>query len=81
MELRVQIPDSVIADLKAKLGHDIKVTDIARDALTLFNWAVQERAEDRFILSANRDGRDVARLALSSLDRVQPNKKAHAVNG
>ncbi|PWB81219.1 MAG: hypothetical protein C3F11_15745 [Methylocystaceae bacterium] len=68
VELRLQIPDELVEKLQAKLGERTKVTDIARDAITLFNWAVDERAKGRFVLSSGANGDDVARLTMPSLE-------------
>ena len=74
-ELRLQIPEDLVKRLQEKLGANMKVTDIARDALTLFNWAVQEKAKGREILSADEGGDDIRRLAMPSLENVPPPKK------
>ncbi len=70
-EVRVQIPDEVVSELQAKLGGGTKATDIAREAITLFNWAVEERSKGRVVLSSDQSGEKVARLAMPSLDRVK----------
>jgi len=70
MELRLQIPDDVVRRFQDKLGSDAKVTDIARDALTLYNWAIEERAKGRLILSAEEDGGKITRLAMPSLEKA-----------
>jgi hypothetical protein len=69
-ELRLQIPDELVAKLQEKLGSTTKVTDIARDAITLFNWAVDERAKGRLVLSTAAGGEDVARLTMPSLENA-----------
>jgi len=69
-EVRVQIPDEVIQKLQDKMGGNPKVTDIARDAFTLFNWAVDERAKGRLVLSSTEDGDKISRLAMPSLESV-----------
>jgi hypothetical protein len=69
-EVRVQIPDAVIQKLQDRLGNNAKVTDIARDALTLFNWAVEERAKGRVVLSSTEAGDKLSRLAMPSLENV-----------
>lgn len=74
MELRLQIPDDVVKKFQDKLGSDVKVTDIGRDALTLYNWALEERAKGNVVLSADEDGDKMTRLAMASLDRVAPEK-------
>jgi hypothetical protein len=67
-ELRLNIPDELIASISDKLGGTQKATDIARDAITLFNWAVSERAKGRLVLSSGDKGEDVARLTMPSLE-------------
>lgn len=69
-EVRLQIPDEVVTRLQDKLGGSTKATDIARDAITLYNWAVDERAKGRLILSSNGDGDQIHRLAMPSLESV-----------
>lgn len=70
-ELRVQIPDELVKQLQEKLGSGAKVTDIARDAITMFNWAVGERAKGRLVLSSDEDGEKMARLVMPSLENVK----------
>jgi hypothetical protein len=72
-EVRLQIPDSVVNELQSKLG-DLKVTDIAKEAVTLYNWAVEERAKGRVIQSADESGGMVARLAMPSIERAARSK-------
>ena len=73
-ELRLQIPDELIEKLQEKLGTKIKITDIARDALTLFNWAVNERAKGRLVLSSDEAGEKMTRLTMPSLEHVPSEK-------
>jgi hypothetical protein len=68
-EIRLQIPDEVVDKLRSKLG-DVKVTDIARDAISLYNWAVEERAKGNYVLSSDATGEQMTRLAMPSLDRA-----------
>ena len=69
-EFRLQVPDEFISKLQEKLGDNVKVTDIARDALTLFNWAVGERVKGRVVLSSDEEGEKMIRLTMPSLERV-----------
>jgi hypothetical protein len=64
-EVRMQIPEELVKKLQSKLGSDVKITDIVRDALTLFNWTV--KAEGREILTNKKD---LKVLAMPSLDKV-----------
>ena len=68
-ELRLQIPDELVKKLQDQLGN-AKITDIARDALTLFNWAVNERAKGRLLLSSDENGEKMTRLAMPSLESL-----------
>lgn len=71
MELRMQLDDEFIGDL-ARRTRLRSATEIVREALTIFNWAVRERGRGRVILSATPDGQNVERLAMHVLDRVEP---------
>jgi hypothetical protein len=70
-ELRLQIPDDLVEKLKKQLG-DVKITDVARDALTLYNWAVDERAGGNYILASDKSGEKMTRLAMPSIERAAP---------
>lgn len=70
MELRLQVNDDYINRLQSVLG--LKGSEVAREALTILNWAVQERLKGRVILSADSEGRNVARLAMPSLEKIAP---------
>ncbi len=74
-ELRLEVPDELVKKFQEKLGAGVKVTDIARDALTLFNWAFDERAKGRILLSSDETGEKQTRLAMPSLEKVSPKKE------
>ena len=40
-EVRVQVPDEIMAELKSTLGLRTN-TDIVEEALTMLNWAAEE---------------------------------------
>lgn len=69
-EIRLQIPDDVIDNFQSKLSERTKPTDIARDAMTLYNWAVNERAQGRVLLTSNADGTNFTKLAMPSLESI-----------
>lgn len=72
MELRLQVDDEFMRRLQDTMGAG-KATDITREALTLLNWAVDERAKGRVILSADPKGKEeLVRLAMPSLEKVPP---------
>jgi len=77
MELRIQVDDAFMKTLQDRLKTS-KATDVARDALTLLNWAVQEKRQGRDIASALKGGDVHTRLAMPSLDKVGPIDKSSA---
>ena len=86
-DIRCSIPDDFMRDLKRALGMHTS-TDVVQEAMTILAWAVEERRRGRVILSAQRNGTDVERLAMRSLARVLPEvnitilqpAKVHPVN-
>ena len=69
-EIRVGVDSNFLKRLQERLGVD-KGTDIARSALTLLDWASNEAANGRVILSSNEDGKDVHRLVMPELRTVK----------
>jgi hypothetical protein len=65
-DIRVQLPDEVMADLKSTLGLRTN-TELVQEALTMLNWAAEEKKKGRQIFSAKPDGKDITRLAMKSL--------------
>ena len=74
-EVRLTIPDAVVARLQRQIGDNVKVTDLARDAITLLNWAVDERAKGRLVLSTDASGSNAQRLAMTVLDTAAANSE------
>ena len=69
MEVRLLLDDEFIRALQEKLK--LRGTDIAREGITLLNWAIHEREQGRVILSAEPDGQNVARLAMPVLEQIR----------
>jgi hypothetical protein len=69
MQLKINIQDELVIELQRRLGYNNR-TDVIRDALAILNWPVQESANGRVILSANRDARDFSRLAMNPLEKL-----------
>lgn len=65
-EIRVQVPDEVIEKLKSTLNLRTNAA-VVEEALTILNWAAQEKARGRMILSSSPSGKDVTQLATKSL--------------
>ncbi len=69
-EVRFQIDDGWIDGLRRKIGVGSN-TEVAREALTLLNWAADERRHGRVILSADPEMKNqLVRLAMPVLDRI-----------
>ena len=72
MEVRLNIDDEFLKNIQEKMGTTAKATDITRDALTIFNWAVEEAAKGRAVLSVDKEsGEDIHRLIMPSLSQIQ----------
>ena len=71
MEIRLNIDDEFIRRLQEDLREG-RATEIAREALGLLRWAVDERQRNRVILSANPDGTNLNRLSMPILEKVAP---------
>ncbi len=71
-DIRVQIPNSVLGGLQQRLdNNNSKPTEIVRDAITLYNWAVEEAAKGRILFTSDDKGEGVTRLAMPSLEAVK----------
>ena len=65
-DIRVQVPDSFMSDLRTKL--ELKTnSDVVQEALTLLSWAAEEKMRRRLILSSDPRGGGVERLAMRVL--------------
>lgn len=77
MEIRFQVDDEFIGRLRERLGYG-SYTELARDAMTLLDWASQESAEGRFVLSGGPGGQRLVRLALPKLDELRAKSRSAA---
>jgi len=75
-DIRVKVDDDFIEPLRELLGLKSNA-DVVQEALTLLNWAADETlGRDRVILSSNRDGERMERLAMRILNRPAAEPKA-----
>jgi len=65
--IRFQVPERYMSSLKGKLGLATDL-DVVQEALTILAWAADEKERGRLILSTNKDGGDIKRLAMRSLE-------------
>ncbi len=63
MEVRFKTDDEFINKLAQTLGLK-SANEVTREALTLLNWAANEVKNNRVILSADPEGKDVHRLVM-----------------
>lgn len=63
----VAIDEDFLNALKARTG--LREDDaVIREAMTVFNWAAEERAQRRLVLSTDEKGRDVHKLTTQALE-------------
>ncbi len=79
-EIRLKVDDAYLRSLSEKVGNRTS-TDVMRDALTILNWAVEERLAGRMVLSSKPDGTDVSRLVMPSLEYVAATAAAKVTQG
>jgi hypothetical protein len=70
VELRFQVDDEFVNNIKARAGYR-NVTELARDALTLLEWATTECAHGRYVLSGGMGGGNLVRLAMPKLEELR----------
>jgi len=66
-EIRVQIADTVLDELKKTLSNVRTNTQLIEEALTILKWAAGEASQGRLILSSDVKGGEVSRLVMPSL--------------
>ncbi len=71
MNVRLNIDDAFLRAIQRKVGDASRVADLVRDAFTILNWAVDEAANGRVVLSASRRGDDLHRLVMPTLSRIE----------
>jgi hypothetical protein len=79
-EVRFTTDQGFIEQLQERFSPQPKATDVAREALTVLSWAVDEIAQGRLILSTDRKGGDVHRLVTPLLRRVRQKTGVAATN-
>lgn len=77
-DIRVQVPDEYMNALREKLALKTNA-EVVQEALTLLNWAAEEKGRKRLILSTDQEGQQVERLAMRSLS-ILPVAKQEAKN-
>ncbi|HVK82317.1 MAG TPA: hypothetical protein VM915_17080 [Verrucomicrobiae bacterium] len=71
-DVRLTLSDEFLTQIQQKIGRDIKPTDIAREAVALFNWAVDQRAKGKYLLSVDQKGEDKVQLSMPVLEEIKP---------
>lgn len=68
-ELRMKIKSSILDELKRKLNLE-RNTDVVSTALSILNWAVNEKSNGRQILSSKPDNKEIHRLIMKELETI-----------
>ena len=69
MEVRLTLDDDVVKELLEKSGSS-KATDLTKEAMSIFQWAIGEAAKGRVVLSADDKLGDLQRLVTPALSRA-----------
>lgn len=69
-EIRVNVDDDFLDELKKKLGNP-KNTEVIQDALALLNWGADAKKAGRDVLSADKDRKDLEKLVLPRLSQIK----------
>jgi len=70
VEIRIKVDGEFIERPKKEL-HLKTNADVAEEALALLSWAVEEKKEDREILSSDKKGKNVKKLYTHNLAQVR----------
>ncbi len=70
MEIRTSIDKDFIQGLKKASGKKSS-SEITRDALALYDWALEEVKQGRLIVSSDQKGSNIQRLVMPSLESVR----------
>ena len=69
-EVRFLVGTDYLDNLKERLGES-KTADVMRAALAILDWASEEVAHGRVILSTNEEGGEIHRLVMPELNQVK----------
>ena len=74
VRVQLDVPQSRINDIKSMMDDTGLATrkDLYEDALTLFQWAINQRKAGRIFVSTNKDGSKPCELLMPSLAKVKP---------
>jgi hypothetical protein len=76
MEIRLQIDDEIINELKTET--DTRSTaQITNDALALFKWAVSEVKQGRVLVSQTESGTEEREIVMPILEKTKRKYRLH----
>jgi CRISPR/Cas system-associated protein Csm6 len=74
-DIRVNVADAFMDPLRRLLGLKSNA-EVVQEALTLLNWAAEEKERGRLILSSDVNGERFERLAMRSLSVIGASESA-----
>ena len=80
MQIRLNLDEAFLRALQRKVGDAPRVADLVKDAFTILNWAIDEAARGRVVLSASRRGDELHRLVMPTLARIEARARAAGGN-
>jgi hypothetical protein len=69
-EIKLTIPDDLVAEICGQTGLK-NASEVAKEAVTVFNWAVKEAKSNRVVCSVDSKGKSPLILAMRSLDHAR----------
>ena len=70
-EIQLIIDDSTVDKLLANLPRRINLTDYIVDAITFYNWVINELCHNRIVWSCNPDTTDIRQISTPILDKIR----------
>lgn len=77
MRIQLELPEDRVRELEALMAETGTTTkkDLLNDALTLFEWAVNERKAGRSIASVDEEDQRYKEVVMASLERAAKSEK------
>ncbi len=75
-DIRLSVDKDFIEKLKSETGID-KASELANEALTFYKWAVSEARDGRILLSADKNGGDIKKIVIPTLERAKERSRRY----
>ncbi|RYE23467.1 MAG: hypothetical protein EOP42_23250 [Sphingobacteriaceae bacterium] len=69
-DIRLSINQDFMDDLKSKTGID-KPSELTKDALTLYSWAISEAKKGRMLITVDENGENPRKVVTDTLVKAK----------